>query len=89
MKPKIAVRIKKVDGWKGEAYWYKVKPPLDGHEDVIVSSVIVPYTGPETYIFGADENGKVKSMSELSGSYRGGLNHRKALEGAGYTVVVG
>jgi len=45
------------------------------------------FSGPETYIFPANGNGKVLSFLELEGSYRGGLNHFKALEGAGYVVV--
>lgn len=56
------------------------------HQHVVVSSVIAPYTGPETYIFPSNAAGDVISYSELDGSYRGGLDHKQALENAGYEV---
>ena len=40
----------------------------------------------ETFIFGSDETGKVRSFLELPGSYRGGLDHQKALNDAGYDI---
>ncbi len=58
------------------------------YEYVIVSAVVVDYGGgPETYIFGADENGDVVDWLELPGSYRGDLNHEEALRGAGYSIA--
>lgn len=41
---------------------------------------------PETYIFAADERGKVLSWAELVGSQRGTLDHEVALRAAGYEV---
>lgn len=56
---------------------------------IIVSAVIVAFTGrPETYIFPADEDGYALSHCELQGSFQGGLNHRKALEGLGCTEII-
>jgi len=55
--------------------------------NVIVSAVVVFCSGPETYIFEADENGNVVNWTELEGSYKGGLCHRRALENAGYEVI--
>ena len=46
----------------------------------------MPYTGPETYMFGADENGDIISWEELSGSYRGGLEHRSCFHNIGYDI---
>ncbi len=46
---------------------------------VVVSAVVVPYTGAETLIFPANEAGEVLSWGELDGSYRGGLDHEQAL----------
>lgn len=90
---KTAQFIRNLDyGFRGDARLYKVTPPMAGHNDVdmhdyvIVSAVDVPCSGPETYVFGADENGVVRDWLELDGSYRGGLSHEEALEGAGYTV---
>ena len=57
---------------------------------VIVSATVVPYSGPETYIFAAHKAGdifEVTDWMELDGSYRGELNHTKALSNAGYQVI--
>lgn len=67
--------------------WGDDEPPAKTAKYVVVSAAIVPLTGPETYIFPADEEGKIVSWGELDGSYRGGLVHSTALENAGYTVV--
>ena len=40
----------------------------------------------ETFIFGSDESGKIRSFLELPGSYRGGIDHQKALNDAGYDI---
>lgn len=56
-------------------------------EYVVVSAAIAMFTGPETYIFPADEDGKVLDWGELEGSYRGGLDKKSALEGAGWVVL--
>lgn len=53
---------------------------------VLVSAVVAPFSGPETYIFPADESGKVVYWGELDGSYRGGMDHAQALTNAGYTI---
>lgn len=58
---------------------YKLSKPLDGHSIVVVSAVNAPFSGPETYIFPGDEDGKVTDWGELDGSYRGGLDHEEAL----------
>lgn len=89
--------------YKGAANLYRLDPPMvyaewryedDTHiekqyEYVLVSAAVVPFEGPETYIFPADSEGNVTDFSELPGSYRGGLNHKKALRGAGYEMVNG
>lgn len=66
---------------------YRLDPPLDGHSHVLVSAVTVALCGPETYIFGSDENGNIEDWEELNGSYRGGLDHAAALKNAGYEVT--
>ena len=54
---------------------------------VVVSEANIPYSGPETYIFPADKDGEVLSWTELKGSFRGELNHERALQNAGYEVI--
>ena len=70
------------------------KQPTTDH--VIVSAVTVPNMGgyldldggAETYIFPADKNGEIEDWGELDGSFRGGLDHEKALTGAGWSKLV-
>lgn len=64
---------------------YKMTPPLEGHEYVIVSAVNAMFSGPETFIFPADENGKITNFFELDGSFKGSLEHKEALDNAGYS----
>lgn len=73
--------------FNGSAALYKLDPPLDGNEFVIISAAEVPYTGPETYIFPASEDGQIAEWMELDGSFRGGLDHAEALAGAGYKIA--
>lgn len=65
---------------------FKVDPPMGEYHYVLVSAADVMYSGPETYIFGSDENGEVHDWAELDGSYRGGLDIDTALLNAGYVV---
>lgn len=58
---------------------------------VVVSAAVVESGlggGPETYIFPADAAGNIVSWSHLKGSFRGGLDHTRALRGHGCTEVV-
>lgn len=69
----------KYGGYNGEFY---------ETEYVIVSAVVAMDTQrPETFIFPATETGRILSYLDLPGSFRGELNHRKALENAGYVVI--
>lgn len=81
-------------GARGDMELYELNPPL--HDEyaegapfryVVVSTVIAPFSGPETYIFPADEQGNILSYGELEGSFRGALSHTRALNNAGYEVV--
>jgi hypothetical protein len=58
-------------------------------EYVVASAVTVFWSGPETYLFSADEDGEVTDWVELAGSFRGALDHAKALAGAGYVIAEG
>ena len=95
----VATLVRKLDGFTGDARLYRVDPPLADepwddeeptkYEYVIVSAAMAMFSGPETYIFGADENGEVVDWGELPGSFRGGLDHAAALKGAGYEATEG
>lgn len=61
-------------------------PTGDTTEHVMVSATNVMFSGPETYIFPADEHGEVTDWGELPGSYKGGYDHAEALNGLGYEV---
>jgi hypothetical protein len=83
----IAKRItKELTGWRGEARLYQLDPPLNGHKYVVVSATVVDYSGAETYIFGADRDGRVTDWGELPGSFQGGTDHEGALRNVGYEV---
>ncbi|HAM40550.1 MAG TPA: hypothetical protein DCP69_04245 [Candidatus Omnitrophica bacterium] len=94
---RTAALVKELTGFSGKAILYRLSPPMTweswGEDNkptehttthVVVSAVFAPYTGPETYIFPADKDGKVIDWGELDGSYRGGLDHEAALSNAGY-----
>ncbi len=88
--------IKELEDWQGDARLYQLSEPIgwggwhgdEQHytEFVVVSAVCVMFSGPETYIFPTDEGGEVLDWSELEGSFRGGLDHEKALRDAGYEL---
>lgn len=56
-------------------------------EFVVTFAAAVLFSGPETYIFAADENGEILSWSEMDGSFRGDLNHEQAIKNAGWIVA--
>lgn len=86
---KTATKVKDLVGKRADirAAVYHLSEPLDGHTYVRVSAVDAPFSGPETYIFGSDEDGEVVDWGELEGSFCGGMNHEKALRNAGYTLL--
>lgn len=83
-----AVKVKDLTGYTGYAALYKVDPPMAGTDHVIVSATVAMFSGPETYIFPAEnaESERPSDWGELDGSYRGGLDHAEALAGAGYEL---
>ena len=97
-----ATFIKSLSGFTGDVELYRVEPSANypvinpdsgewddegGHtEYVAVSAINCECGGPSTYIFPADEHGKILRWGGLAGSYRGGLDHAEALRRAGYTV---
>jgi hypothetical protein len=80
---RTARKIKNIN--KHQILW-EVLPKINGHKYVVTSAKSVQFSGPETYMFGADENGEIVDWCELPGSYRGELNHQKCFEEIGYNV---
>lgn len=85
MKAKL---IENIGSNGGPGYWRLYRCDQGGAlpEYVIVSAAVVPISGPETYIFAANKNGQVTDWIELPGSFRGALDHERALRNAGYEV---
>lgn len=67
--------------------WQVDGPRYTNH--VAVSAVNNDWCGIETYIFPADEEGEILSYSELDGSFKGDMDHAKALSGLGFKIVQG
>jgi hypothetical protein len=65
---------------------WEALPRIEGYKFVITSTSNVQFTGPETYMFAADEKGNIIDWCELPGSYRGELNHEKCFEEIGYKI---
>lgn len=92
-KDRTATYLGTMDEFRGDARLYRLSPPLlrDGKvmttEEHVVVSAVVFADGLETYIFAADENGEITEWGELEGSFRGDLDHVRALKKAGYRVV--
>lgn len=91
---KTATFVKALHDFTGKASLYKLSEPVKYYKStspsetnfVIVSATRALFSGPETYIFPADENGYILNWGELEGSFRGALDHEHALMGAGFTV---
>lgn len=97
---KTATLIWQVPEWIGRAALYHLSYPAtwakwDYDSDkmvprltsyVIVSAAVTP-DGPETFIFPANPKGHLLDKGEMKGSFRGGLDHARALANLGYTIV--
>lgn len=89
---KTATLVCKLSGFRGDARLYSLSEPMKDDNDVevdhVIVSAVVAFGGePETYIFPSNAEGKVLSWLEMDGSFRGELNHAKALLDAGYTIA--
>lgn len=90
---KIATRLRTLPDWHGDAALYELDPPMAAEtwrgpverRYVIVSAI--NQWAVETYIFGCDADGSNVDFSELDGSFQGGCDHVRALNGAGYEVA--
>jgi hypothetical protein len=77
--------IKNLNHFNGDARLYELSKPIKYDDEketsfIVISAVIASYSGAETYIFPSDKKGKILNWTELKGSFRGELNHEKALE---------
>jgi len=98
-KTALFIKIMGRSKFQGDARLYKVTPPMSydmNYETnkydkvtkyIIVSACDTFDEGPETFIFPSDSKGNVINWGELNGSYRGGLDHEKALRRAGYEIT--
>ena len=98
---KCAVYLRDVDEYQGVAKLYRVYPGVQYEKYdyststevprsttfIVISAAVVPLSGPETYIFPSDDEGRVIDWYELPGSFRGELDHNKALELGGYVLI--
>ncbi len=90
-----ATFIKSMNGFNGDARLYKVAPPMsidslfdedDKTTDHIIVSAVYVLGVPETYIFASNSDGEISNWGELSGSFKGDIDHNEALNRAGYEV---
>lgn len=97
---KTATFIRTLSGFTGTAELYKLDPPMvetrydsrygtkieASYEYVVVSAAFIPFSGPETYIFPANEHGDITSWLERDGSFKGDTDIPQALQNAGYEI---
>jgi hypothetical protein len=57
--------VRELDGFQGEAVLVRHE-----HMHFVVSSVVAPFTGPETLVFPATEDGQVTDWAECAGGRR-------------------
>ena len=83
--------IKEMNNFKGDARLYKLSKPIHFDDEktnyVIVSGANAMFSGPETYIFPSDKDGKILDWGELPGSFRGSIDHETAMLGAGFEII--
>jgi hypothetical protein len=94
-----ATELKRLKDFTGDARLFQLSEPVaydydydteqykSSTEFVVVSAADVMFSGPETYIFPANAEGEVIHWGELDGSFKGGLDHRRALTNAGFEVM--
>ena len=85
-------------GFNGHAALYQVNPPMaastwDGPDapskmhDFVVASSAHALGRPETYIFPANDKGKVLDWVQMEGSEQGIYSHDDAFANVGYNIV--
>src|SRR5687767_5916908 len=96
---KTATELRRLGGFQGDARLYELSEPVEYDYDydtekyksstryVVVSAADAMFSGPETYIFPGDEQGQIVDWGELDGSFKGDLDHERALAEAGFAVT--
>lgn len=82
---RIVRDVSEANGARGVQLLIHVKPPLQGYEFVVASSVEVPYSGFETLVFPSSEAGEVSSYMEIGGGQ--GSTVDEVFSNAGYHFV--
>lgn len=82
MTPLTAKKLRKLEGWKGDARLYSLSAPVTYEDDrttdhIIVSAVVALFSGPETMVFSADASGEPLSFLEMAVAC--GLDHAAAI----------
>ena len=80
----------------GVASVYELDFPVKYGDDDKTTSFVwvsaVPHVGfvegPETYIFACDSDGEVLDWIELGGSFKGAMDHDRALRGLGVEKII-
>ena len=72
--------VRDLDDFQGTAKLWRITGGKRARH-VITSAASNMITGPETYVFASNKKGVVTGWSELRGSFRGGLDHMKAING--------
>lgn len=70
---------------------FEMTPPYEGYRYVLTSvphAEIALITGTETFIFGANVDGRIVDYNELEGSLYGVEDHFGAIANAGYEVIL-
>lgn len=73
-----------LEGYRGIANLYYLE---DTKKYIVISGAVGLCFGPETYIFKSNKNGEVKGWTALDGSFKGEINHLKALNLHGYHLL--
>ena len=91
--------VRKLPDWRGDARLYKLSEPVGYDRDcetgkyagttdhVAVSAADVMFSGPETYVFPADAEGEVLDWGAMDGSFRGALDHERAIREAEWVLA--
>lgn len=84
-----ATFVRELDDMRGSATLWKLSEPYtlrkwddetgQSVEYIVTSAVEAPFSGPETYVFPANEAGEIVDWGDLPGSFRGSLDQVKAL----------
>lgn len=83
--------VRSLSDFKGSAKLWKLSEPVEydrhGHKtEHVITSAVVAYSGPETYIFPASPGGEPISFGDMDGSFQGALDHEAAISGAGWLI---